>query len=208
MRTFTIKTIATAVVASALLITSCKKAEKGDTGPAGANGTNGVVPTYTDGFIKGNVSGTRENGTAFNEAFEFKNYYSGPSGSLDSNNAASFDFMISRSNDVFGENSASITVNTTSKTASTGSITLNDFSFKKSLGTNKWFVFTTSASPTATITGLSYNTSTNLFTGTYSFTIPGFQNSTGNSASVNGSFQATMTQIYHLVKHTPTHSAQ
>jgi hypothetical protein len=44
-----------------------------------------------------------------------------------------------------------------------------------------------------------YNTSTGLYTGNYSFSIPGFQNSTGNTATISGSFQATITQIYNKV---------
>ncbi len=181
-------------------VTSCKKGDTGPTGAAGTNGTNGTVPVSTDGFIKGNVSGTRADGTAFNEAFDFKNYWSGSSGTLDSNSAASYDFKIIRGVDVFGANSASITVNTTTKTATTGNITLNDFSFSKSLGTNKRFDFTLSSSPTATITGLSYTPSTGLYTGSYTFSVLGFQNSTGNTATISGSFQATITQMYYLTK--------
>ena len=54
---------------------SCTKdpGPKGDTGTAGSNGANGILPTYTDGFIKGNVVGTRKDGTPFNEAFDFQN---------------------------------------------------------------------------------------------------------------------------------------
>lgn len=201
MKTMTMKTFATVIVASALLFTGCKKdAEKGPTGATGAAGENGVVPTSTDGFIKGTLSGTRQDGTAFNETFEYKNYFQGTSGRLDSNTVASYDFSIQRSGgDILNPNGASIRVNTTSKTASTGNVSLTDFSFVKSLGTNKRFEFSINNTQTATITGLVYNASTGMFTGNFSFSVSGFQNSTGNTATISGSFEATMTQIYNLI---------
>lgn len=198
MKTITIKTFATGIVATVLLFSSCKKGDTGPAGAAGSAGVNGVVPTSTDGFIKGNVSGTRRDGTAFNEAFDYQNYWGGSSATLDSNSVASYDFAVSRGLDILSPNNAMITVNVTSKTASSGNITLNQFAFSKSLGTNKKFEFTISNTPTATITGLTYNTSTGLFTGNFSFNVVGPQNSTGNTATVSGSFQATVTQIYNL----------
>lgn len=203
MKTITIKTFATGIIATALLFTSCKKGETGPEGPAGTNGTNGVVTTSTDGFIKGNVSGTRRDGTAFNETFDYQNYWGGPSGTLDSVAATSYDFNINRGTDILSNNYAGITVSTTSKTGSSGTITLNGFTFEKSLGTNKKFLFTINGNQSTTITGLVYNTSTGLFTGNYSFTVNGVQNSTGNIATISGSFQATITQMYYIIKHTP-----
>jgi hypothetical protein len=201
MRTLRFNIFAAAIILAGSLFTSCKKGDKGDPGPTGPAGTNGLVPTHTDGYIKGTISGTRQDGVAFNETFNFTNYYSGLSGTLDSNSTVSYDFRIRRSNDVFDENMADITVNTTSKTATSGTFTLNDFSFKKTLSTNNQFVFTTSSSQSATITGLSYTASSGLFTGNFSLTVPGFQNSTGNSATISGSFSATITQIHQLIKH-------
>ncbi|HEY1039254.1 MAG TPA: hypothetical protein VGF30_07600 [Bacteroidia bacterium] len=200
MKNFTLKSIATAVVAIAMVFTSCKKGDTGPQGAAGTNGSNGVVQSYTDGYIKGNVVGTREDNTAFNEAFEYTTYYEGAAGILDSNGTNNFDFRISRSKDVFGENSASITVNTTSKTATSGTLTFNNFSLVKALNSTQRFEFTTNGSPSVTVTNLSYNTSTRVFTGSFSVSYLGIQNSTGNSATISGSFQATMVQLYNLVK--------
>ncbi|MCF8424686.1 MAG: hypothetical protein K9H41_10100 [Bacteroidia bacterium] len=200
MKTITINSFATGIVATVLLFGSCKKGETGPAGPAGTDGVNGVVSTSTDGFIKGNVIGIRKDGTAFNEPFNYQNYSNGPSGTLDSNNVASYDFTITRGgSDIFGSDFARVIINVTSKTASSGNINLNGFSFTKSLGTNKKFKFAINSSPTTTISGLVYNTSTGLYTGNYSFSIPGFQNSTGNTATISGSFQATITQIYNKV---------
>jgi hypothetical protein len=199
MKTMTIKTFATGVVALGLLFTSCKK-EDGEMGPAGADGKDGVVPTSTDGFIKGNISGTRQDGVAFNETFEYKNYFGGTSGTLDSTSATSYNFQISRSQgDILNQNRASLSINTTSKMASTGNISLTDFMFSKSLGTNKKFEFMLTGTPSTSITGLTYNMSTGLYTGNFSFTVNAFQNSTGNTATISGSFEATMTQIYNYI---------
>ncbi|MEO5645595.1 MAG: hypothetical protein ABIQ40_05990 [Bacteroidia bacterium] len=199
MKTVKIRTFATGIAACILLMTACKK--EGPAGPAGANGTNGLIAVNTDGFIRGNVSGTRQDGTPFNEAFDYQNYWSTPSATLDSNNIASYDFNIGRSVDIFGTNSASITINTTSKTASSGTISLNSFSFTKSLGTNQLFAFSLTSNASSTITGLVYNTTSGLYTGNFSFTLTGLQNSTGNTATVNGSFEATVTQMHYMMLH-------
>jgi hypothetical protein len=198
MKTISIKTLATGIVVTAILFTSCKK---GDTGPAGPAGTNGTVPVSSDGFIKGTVSGTRQDGTAYNESFNFVNYWGTPSATLDSTGSAAYNFSITRGVDIFGNNSANISVNTTSPASTTGHITLNRFSFSTSIGTNKQFDFSLNSGVSATITSLAYNTSSGLFTGTFAFTVNGGQNSTGNTASINGSFQATVTQLYYFKVH-------
>jgi hypothetical protein len=199
MKTIMMKTFATGIVASALLLTSCKKeaGPKGDTGDAGSNGT---VATHSDGFIKGTVSGTRQNGTSFSEAFEYKTYSQAESGRLDSNSVASYNFNIYRSEgDIVNPNYAEINITTTSKTATTGTMSFSQFSFSKSMGSNKKFEFMLTGTPSATINGLSYNASTGLFSGNYSINVNGFQNSTGNTATISGSFEATMTQIYNFI---------
>ncbi len=197
MKTMT-KTFATGIVASLLLFGACKK-EAGPKGEDGANGTNGVVPTSTDGFIKGNISGTRQDGTSFSEAFEYKNYFGGQSGRLDSNTVASYAFNIRRGeSDILDQDIADITIATTSKTVTTGNMTINQFMFSKSLSSNKRFEFMINSGVSASVTGLSYNTSSGLFSGTFTMNVNGFQNSTGNTATISGSFEATMTQIYNL----------
>jgi hypothetical protein len=185
MKTKTMKTLVACVAAVTILITGCKK---GDTGPAGTNGTNGVVPTSTDGFIKGTIVGVRKDGTAFNVSFNFQNYWGGHSGTLDSTNAFSSVFNIQRAVDIFGTNTAYISVSTTSPTATTGFISMSNFAFTQSLGANKEFDFSLTSSASANITGLSYNRSTGLFTGSFTFNVSGSSNSTGNTATIAGSF--------------------
>ncbi len=202
MKRTTIKTLATGLVLSVLVFTGCKK-EAGPAGAAGAAGpagANGVVPMSTDGFIMGNVVGTRKDGTPFNEAFNFQNYWGSPSGTLDSNSVSNYKFNLSRGLDIWGTNYANINISTTTKTATTGTITLS-FTFTKSLGTLKQFEFMTYSSPTATVTGLNYNTSTGLYTGSFTMNVTGVNNSSGNIATISGSFQATITQNYHKQSH-------
>ena len=200
----TIKTIATGLAFTALLMTSCKKGDTGPEGPSGMNGTNGTdgtVPMTTDGFIKGTISGTRQDGTSFNEAFEYTKYFSaGESATLDSMGVANYDFVITRGTTTYDNNNAQVTINTTSKSSGSGTISLDYFAFTKSLGTHKKFEFMLTGNPTTTITGLSYNMSTGLYTGNFTFNLTGFQNSTGNTATISGSFEGTVTQLYHLVK--------
>ena len=198
MKTNTIKLFTASIAVATILCTGCKK---GDTGPAGTPGAPGVVATSTDGFIKGTLSGTHRDGTAFTQTFDFQNYWGTPSGTLDSTGIANFTFQITRGVDIFGSNSASISINATSPTASTGFITLSNFSFTQSMSGNKEFIFTTSNNVNSTATALSYNKSTGTFTGNFTMNISGSQNNTGNAATITGSFQATVTQLYYFVKH-------
>jgi hypothetical protein len=201
MKTTTVKVLALAMIATAAIFSACKKKEatQGPAGPAGPAGANGVVPMSTDGYIKGTVSGTRKDGTPFNESFDFKSYWGSPSGTLDSISNNDYQFEISRGEDIWGSNYSSFNINTTTKTASTGTISNIYFTITKPLGTNKQFVFSVFNS-TATATGISYNTSTGLYNGTFSCSVPGFFNTTGNTAVLTASFEATITQNYNIVK--------
>lgn len=198
MKSLNILPIATGLIACTMLFTSCKNDEVGPVGPSGTNGTNGYVPVNTDGFIRGNVSGTRQDGTPFNETFDYQNYWGTPSATVDSVSPASFNFEIARASDVFGNNAAGLTVNTTARNSSTGTISMDYFMFSKTIGTNQMFAFELTGQATSTITGLQYNMTTGLFTGNFSFTLTGPQNSTGNAATISGNFEATVTQMYHM----------
>ncbi len=66
-------------LAAALAVAGCKGEDgeigpKGETGPQGAVGATGPSSdkAYENGFIKGTLKGTRRDGTAFEEAFEYK----------------------------------------------------------------------------------------------------------------------------------------
>ncbi len=196
--------LASALLLTALIFTGCKKGETGPAGAAGATGATGPVVNLSNaGYITGTLTGTRQDGTPFTEPFSYTYYFTGlgASGKLDSISATSYNFNMSRSvNDIFSNDNANVSVNTTSKTSSTGTLYLN-FTFEKSLGTNKTFYFSTSASPSTTATGLSYNASTGLFSGNFNVSLTGGQNTSGNSATIVGSFQGIMDQQYSFKQH-------
>ncbi len=207
MKTISIKTLATGIVASTLLFAaSCKKGDTGPAGTPGTNGSNGVVATSTDGYIKGTVSGVRQDGTAFSESYDFENYYGSPSGTLDSSGVVNpYTFNINRAMDIFGNNSASIAISVATTTATTGNLTLNNFTFTKSLGTNKEFVLNLNNSVSGTVNNLSYNPSTGMFTGSIAnITVNAAQNSTGHTVNISINFQATITQLFMMTHHNGT----
>jgi hypothetical protein len=201
MKAIRIKTLATGIVATMILFSGCKKTD--NTGPAGPQGPSGLVTVYSDGFIKGNVSGTHRDGTAFNETFNYTNYWNGSAGTLDS---ASFgySFYMKRATDVFANNSSTLNISTTSLTSFSSAFGSLSFSFTKSMGANKLFEFylTGSSSVTPTLSGVSYNSSTGVLSGSFNVTLSPSQNNTGKTATISGTFQSTITQLYYFKKKT------
>lgn len=180
--------------------------KKDDTTPAGSQGPQGPagpgVTGTSNGFISGTISGTMRDGTPFSESFNYSYYFGSDSGTLDSLNASSYDFNISRqTNDVFSSNFAYMDINTSSKTSSTGTINYMGFSLKKSLGSNKVLYFDGSLSGSGNVNSLSYNSSTGLFSGSFTINIPGTSNNTTNNATLTGNFQGNVIQqVYRLAQ--------
>ncbi len=211
MKSITLKTLATGIVAATLLFTGCKKATNGTNGATGPQGPAGVVPTSTDGFIKGTVTGNRRDGTAFTETFNYTSYWGGPAGTLDSMSASmggGFSFNLNRSTDIFQTSSASINIYTPSLTNFAGAFGSLNFTYTQSIGTNKEFQFSigNGSSATAVLTNVAYNKSTGQLTGNYTATSPAGSggsgnNNTGNAATITGSFQSTITQLYYHNEH-------
>lgn len=200
----TIKNYAAIVAATVLLLGACKKPEAGPAGKDGAAGANGVVPSMNDGYIKGNISGMRQDGVPFNENFDYTTYFGGPSGTIDSMGVNQYFYSITRGGtSILDYNYADINLEVPTKSASTGTLNLY-FNYEKSLGSNKLFRFSGNGNFTAAAISTTYNATTRLLTGTFSTSIPGFQNSTGNTAAITGSFQATISEIVNIVKNTGT----
>ena len=202
----TMKTVAVCLAVATILVTGCKK---GDAGPAGANGANGVVATSTDGFIKGTITGMRQGGTIpYTLTFNFQNYWSSHSATLDSIGFGQYVFSLQRANSLISNDGCNMSISTVSSaTVSTGTVSLSTLRVSQSLGANKEFDFSVTNSPTASATQLSYNPSTGLFTGNFSATLTANQNSTGSTATISGSFQCTVTQLYMMVQHTKPNQA-
>lgn len=184
------------VVMGIIILSGCKKAETGPKGDQGTQGPAGPVVNMTSGgSITGTITGTRKDGVAFSEPFSYMYYFPGmgSSGTLDSSGTSNYTFSFQRQEaDIFSSNYSSININTSSKTASTGTLSLN-LTFEKALSSTKYFSFNGNIS-NAAATGLSYNASTGLFSGSFNVTINGFSNSTTNTATVTGNFQANVIQ--------------
>jgi hypothetical protein len=198
MKTNLMKTLAAGCFAATLLFSGCTKT--GPAGPTGPAGSNGYVPVSNDGFIKGNLIGTQRNGTAFNYPFNFTSYYNGPSGTMDSTSIGNINFNVARG-DLFGNNTASFSINQISSASTTGSLSLNQFTFTQSTGTNMEFQFQMTAGGSFTATNLVYNKTTGLYTGNFNLSLTASQNNTNNTATIVGSFQATITQLVHFNQH-------
>ncbi|MDP1800879.1 MAG: hypothetical protein Q8L81_05980 [Bacteroidota bacterium] len=198
-----IKTIAACMITVTILFIGCKKAtngKDGTAGPQGPQGSPGVVATSTDGFITGTILGTRKDGTPFNENFNYTNYWGGSSATLDSISPTTYVISFSRGIDILKQDGAYFTYIAPTLTATAGSISLTNFAFSKTLGTNKEFQFSTTNNTSLSATSLVYNSNTGLFTGNFSGSIAAINNTSGNSATISGSFQVTVTQIYNFIK--------
>lgn len=200
MKNTAIKMLAATFVLALIILSGCKKAEAGPKGDTGAQGPQGPVLNMTSGgYVTGTITGTRKDGVAFNEPFSYTYYFPGMggSGTLDSLGSSNYNFNVQRQvADIFSSSYCNFDITTTSKTASIGTLDIN-FSFEKALSSSKYFSFYGFNSVT-TATGLSYNASTGLFSGVFNVTISGGNNSTGNSATLVGSFQANTTQRVQL----------
>jgi hypothetical protein len=196
MRTIAMHVLAAGLLLSAFSFTGCKKAEAGPAGPQGPQGPQGPVLTFINsGFVTGTISGTRkDDGVPFNEPFSYTYLFNTNNDQLDSVSPTQYYFNLSRyTNDIFSSNSANLNIQTNSKTATTGTLNLY-FILEKALGGNKVFSFSANTF-SSTVTGLSYNQSSGAFTGNFNVAIPGSENSTGNTATFTGSFQATLVRV-------------
>jgi hypothetical protein len=195
------KTLPIMLISITILFTACKKpkdGEQGPQGPQGQQGPAGVVTTSSNGFIKGTLSGTRSDGTAFNSVYNYTNYWGGPSATVDSS-SSHYEFSIGRGTDILSVDVASFNIVLPNFASSSATVYINNFAYSQSLGTNRLFQFFVYNNVTlaGTVIGFSYNPTTGLIKGNYSISISGTNNSTGNPATINGSFEGTATKIYY-----------
>lgn len=192
------KQFITVALMLAIVFVGCKKAE---TGPAGPQGP--VITLASNGFITGTVTGTHRDGSTMYETFNFQKYIADgnqPAGTLDSINSSMYYYQINRYIDLFSNNSAQLFFSTNSKSAATGTLNLS-FSLEKKLSNNKIFVFNPYIN-VANISSIIYNSTTGIVTGNFSANIPGGNNNTGNPATITGSFQSNVTELYYIKKQT------
>ncbi len=193
------KILGAMLISATVLVTGCKKAKDGKDGAQGPQGPAGVVAATTDGFIKGTLTGTRQDNTVFTETYNYTNYWGGQPATLDSTSSG-WTFYINRgTSDVLSSDGASISFSIPTLTATSAVITNFNFRYSKSLGTNKEFDYSLYSIPTSSITSLSYNQSTGQLTGNYSINLTAFTNSTNHAGSITGNIQTTVTRIYNRV---------
>ena len=172
------------------------KDKTGDIGPAGAQGiqgTSGLITTISDGYLQGTISGINKSGIPFVETYTYSIYTSDLKESyLDSVNSSTYDVDIVRyATTQLGER-ADFRFTASSLLPLTVSSSSFNFNFIKSLGNNKYFIFTSNYGVSPTLSGLNYDKSTGIITGNYLLNLTGSQNSTGNPANITGSFKATL----------------
>ncbi len=177
-------------------ITSCKKGKTGDMGPTGAQGTqgtSGLVNIISDGYLQGTISGINKSGVPFTETYSYSIYTNDLKESyIDSINSTNYEVVITRyATTHFGER-ADFRFTASSLMPLTISSSSFNFDFVKSLGNNKYFVFTSDYGVSPTLSSLNYDKSTGIITGNYLLNLTGAQNSTGNPANISGSFKATL----------------
>ena len=181
-------------------ISSCKK-KTGDMGPQGsqgAQGNSGLLNTMSDGYIQGTITGINKSGVAFVENFSYSIYTSDLKESyIDSVNATKYNIDIKRYNTIHLVESAELSLTASSMLPVTISSATLNFNLLKALGNNKYFVFTTGSGYTPTLSSLNYDKSTGIITGNYILNLTGSQNSTGNPASITGSFKATLKPFWY-----------
>lgn len=190
----------TVFICSLFLITavsSCKKKDKtGDMGPVGAQGSQGnagLLNTINDGYIQGTISGINKNGVPFTENYSYSLYVSSSRESyIDSVNASTYNIGITRyATTQLGDR---VVFSFSASSLMPISIPFATFNmdFTKSLGANKYFIFSSNSSANPTLSNLNYDKNTGIITGNYLLTLSSSENSTGNPASITGSFKAKL----------------
>ncbi|MDO1447061.1 hypothetical protein Q0590_12405 [Rhodocytophaga aerolata] len=135
-------------LALTIAVVSCKGPEgevgpKGDTGATGAQGITGdsYDKALENGFLKGTIQGTRKDGTAFEEAFEYK--LTNLAAKFESVSSTEHTIHLNRFKSVFGDNnSASMGLQVTNKDQAGATAKLNGayFYFQKELSGKKLFL--------------------------------------------------------------------
>ena len=178
-----------AIIAIVTTFTSCEKGKDGAQGPAGAQGSSGNY-LNSSGYIKGNISGVRTDGTPFDESFDYGQYPDITG--IYTPTPISFHFER-----YSGFNShCMLTVIPTNITDTTATISIDEFRFLKDIGGNKMFEFLLNGATTGSTT-FSYNVSNGTVSGTFNIQVLGSNNSTGTVAVVKGTFSAVTKQMVH-----------
>jgi hypothetical protein len=165
---------------------------KGDAGPTGATGAQGDPALKKTGSISGTIKGTRQDGVAFNESFNYE-YAEEPIEGFDGQNTS---FWLERySEPNYNSAYAEIRLRVQDKGLQTENIYADYlyFYFYKELSVNKAFTFSLGSNKIQ-ISNYKYDASTGKLT--FDFTYVGTDNSSGNEATITGSFTTGSGKFY------------
>lgn len=183
-----------------VVILSACKGDDGPEGPQGPAGNPGTAFSFAQGgFIEGTITGTRQDGTPFTLDFNYKYYYEADYYRFDINNGQ-YDFEISRyaasSPQVPG--ACYLFFELYPLTSTMPSYVAFDGDFYQDLGNNQTFVFALFgiSGPSIIVTNFSYNTTTHIAQGDFVINLSGSDNTTGNPATISGSFQSAAVTEY------------
>jgi hypothetical protein len=147
----------------------------------------------SDGYIKGTVSGINKSGVPFTETFSYSLYTSDLTESyIDSVSSSNYEVEILRYASAHLGDKADFRFSASSMMPIVITSSSFNFNFTKSLGNNKYFVFSSNYSASPTISSFNYDKNTGVITGNYLMNLNGTENTTGNPANITGSFKATL----------------
>ena len=180
------------------VFSTCKKGDTGPQGPAGPTG--GTITLHQGGFISGTISGNRSDGTPYSISFNYPYYW----------DADNFSFNISvpeyyfrqyryPSSDPYVQGYIDLYYNLFPLTSIAPYNATFHAHFLKDLGNNQIFnllVDAYSSSSSITIYNFSYISSTRIAKGDFVIAVDPSDNSTGNPATITGSFQTVAMTEY------------
>lgn len=181
-----LKKLAILLIATSLW--GCKKDDDQQTIPP--------TPSYpAGGFIKGTVTGTRSDGEPFSYNFDYKFYNDYDFLSFDDFNST-YSVSVSRleTGSVYNLAQSSATIQFECDNPNPPNNISNiemELQLVKSLGNNSFFVFYNNTSDNISISNYAYNPATRVMSGEFSYQSQGTNNSSGNLATITGSFQTT-----------------
>jgi hypothetical protein len=164
----------------------------GPTGATGATGAAGEAAMDKTGSFTGTLTGTRQDGTAFSETFTYEYSEEPYEGFYDENDYA-WVYRYSKPN--YDAPYAEIRLHVTDKGLETETITADYiyFQFYKEIDSQKMFRFSLNSGNVET-SNFSYDAATGKLS--FDFTYHGTDNSTGNDATVTGTFTTGSGKFY------------
>jgi hypothetical protein len=180
-------------ISISVILSACK-GDDGPEGPQGPAGTPGPAFSFAQGgFIEGTITGTRQDGTPFTLDFNYKYYFDADNYWYDQFGPI-YDFEMYRyaASNPQVPGTCYLTFELYPLTSTMPSYVAFDGDFYQDLGNNQTFVFALFgiSGPSIIVTNFSYNTTSHIAQGDFAINLSGSDNTTGNPATISGSFQS------------------